>query len=59
MQVTRFEKDLMRITLMESVDVLNAHPLRNAEKHKDTFDKAVKARNDLLKKIESELKTTD
>lgn len=55
MAFTQVEKDLLIIAVLQSAEQLQAHKLRHAEKHKDTFDAAIKARNDLVEKINQEL----
>jgi hypothetical protein len=51
MKLTRFERDLLEVSILNSIEGLEAHPVRKLDGHKDTFDKAIAERKDLLAKI--------
>jgi hypothetical protein len=56
MHVTLAEKDLLRVSIMQSIENLQKNPLATAERHKATFDLAIQARENLLKKVTDELR---
>lgn len=55
MAFTVFEKDLLKVSILQSIDGLNSDPNRNKPNLKDGFDNAIKARNDLIDKVMREL----